>query len=249
MTLPTEGSLHQLKFYVTTAYSCGYLPKKLAQSLIATPQYLVDSRVYSGLIQQGFRRSGKFTYRPHCENCCACIPVRIPVADFVANRSQKRASKQHKNLTTHILPVGFRDGHYDLYHAYQRARHNTSVDEKDQAVEPDSIEQFQNFLCESNIDSVMVEFRENDELTMVSVIDIVQDGISAVYTFYDTSQTKSSYGTYNILWQIEWAKLLNLPYLYLGYFIQESPKMAYKTQYKPLQKLIEGDWVEDSDND
>jgi leucyl-tRNA---protein transferase len=92
----------------------------------------------------------------------------------------------------------------------------------------------------------MVEFRENDELKMVSVIDIVQDGISAVYTFYDTSQTKSSYGTYNILWQVEWAKLLNLPYLYLGYFIQESPKMAYKTQYKPLQKLIDGDWIEDN---
>jgi len=246
MTLPTEGSLQQLKFYVTTAYSCGYLPKKLAQSLIASPQHLVDSHVYSGLIQQGFRRSGKFTYRPHCENCTACIPVRIPVADFSANRSQKRAFKQHQALSIHILPVGFKEAHYRLYHAYQRARHSKPLDEKDQAVEPDNIEQYQNFLCESNINSVMVEFRDHDALKMVSVIDIVRDGISAVYTFYDTCNTKSSYGTYNILWQIEWAKQLNLPYLYLGYFIAESPKMAYKTQYKPLQKRIDGNWIEEN---
>ena len=91
MTLPSEATLHKLQFYVTTAYACGYLPGQRAQSLIATPQHLIDSRVYSALIQQGFRRSGKFAYRPHCENCNACTPVRLLVDDFMPSRTQRRS--------------------------------------------------------------------------------------------------------------------------------------------------------------
>ena len=103
MTLPSELHLQKVQFYVTTPYACGYLPKKLAQSLIATPHHLVDADVYSGLIQQGFRRSGKFSYRPHCESCNSCIPVRVVLHDFVPNRSQKRAYKQHSDLSTHVI--------------------------------------------------------------------------------------------------------------------------------------------------
>ena len=105
MTLASEPHLHKLQFYVTTPYACGYLPKKLAQSLIATPHHLVDANVYSGLIQQGFRRSGKFAYRPHCENCNACVPVRVVLPDFKPCRSQKRAYKQHANLTARVMPL------------------------------------------------------------------------------------------------------------------------------------------------
>jgi len=104
------------------------------------------------------------------------------------------------------------------------------------------MEQYNNFLCQSNVESVMVEFRENGQLKMVSVIDLVRDGISAVYTFYETSDTKASFGTYNVMWQIDWAKSLNFPYLYLGYWIKDSQKMAYKQNFKPLEKLIEGEW-------
>ncbi|MDO9050275.1 MAG: arginyltransferase [Methylotenera sp.] len=240
MHLPNDNALDKLQFYVTTSYSCGYLPNKLAQSLIATPQHLVNTEIYSSLIQQGFRRSGKFVYRPHCENCQACVPVRVILQDFAPNRSQKRALKQHQNLTTTILPVAFYEEHYALYATYQCARH---ADGKPTKLVDDT-EQYQSFLCQSNVESVLVEFRENNQLKMVSVIDIVSDGISAVYTFYDTTETKASFGTYNVLWQIDWAKSFNLPYLYLGYWIKDSPKMVYKQNYKPLEMLIDGKWLQ-----
>ena len=246
MTSPTEPQLQKLQFYVTTGYSCGYLPNKLAQSLIATPQHLINANVYGNLIQQGFRRSGVFAYRPHCEHCQACVPVRVTVQDFAPNRSQKRAFKQHLNLTTTILPVAFYEEHYALYADYQKQRH---ADDDKAAV--DNADQYKSFLCESNVESVLVEFRENGLLKMVSVIDIVHDGISAVYTFYDPTENKASYGTdlkrasygtYNVLWQINWAKQLGLPYLYLGYWIEESQKMRYKENFQPLEKLINGEW-------
>ena len=242
MTLPNDAPLQKLQFYVTTGYSCGYLPNKLAQSLIASPQHLIDANIYNGLIQQGFRRSGKFAYRPHCETCCECIPVRVVIENFNPSRSQKRAFKQHQNLTASILPIAFHEEHYKLYAAYQIARHANEEAEKNDKPEQDDVEQYRNFLCHSNVESVMVEFRENDQLKMVSVIDIVSDGISAVYTFYETADLKASYGTYNVLWQIDWAKTLDFPYLYLGYWIRESKKMAYKQNYKPLEMLIDAEW-------
>lgn len=253
MSLPSDKPLQKLQFYVTTGYSCGYLPNKLAQSLIASPQHLIDANVYSGLIQQGFRRSGKFAYRPHCENCRECVPVRVTLQNFLHSRSQKRAYKQHQNLTITILNIAFYQEHYALYASYQNARHsdkthsdknpNINDTNQDQKAEKEDVKQYKNFLCQTNVDSILVEFRENKQLKMVSVIDIVRDGISAVYTFYDTNDSKTSYGTYNVLWQAEWAKQLNLPYLYLGYWIRDSQKMAYKQNFKPLEKLIDGEWV------
>jgi arginyl-tRNA--protein-N-Asp/Glu arginylyltransferase len=242
MSLPNEVPLHKLQFYVTSGYSCGYLPNKLAQSLIAAPQHLINADVYSGLIQQGFRRSGKFAYRPHCDGCRECIAVRINIQQFQPNKSQKRAYKRHQNLDAIILPIAFHEDHHALYSAYQTARH--SEDSSQDADQHDE-EQYRNFLCQTNVDSVMVEFREQGKLKMLSVIDIVFDGISAVYTFYDTTDPKASLGTYNVLWQIEWASHLKLPYLYLGYWIKESQKMAYKQNFRPLEKLIDGEWVKD----
>ena len=238
MTSPNDIPLQKLQFYVTTPYTCGYLPGKLAQSLIAAPQHLVNASVYNSLIQQGFRRSGNFAYRPHCENCQECVPVRIVLSDFVPTRSQKRAYKQHQHISTAILPVDFHAEHYALYHAYQQARHAESLDK---APAQNDVEQYRNFLCQTNVESVLVEFRENGQLNMVSVIDIVDDGISAVYTFFDATK-RASYGTYNVLWQIEWAKRLAHPYLYLGYWVKDSQKMAYKQNFQPQQMYLDGEW-------
>ncbi len=241
MSLPNEQPLHKLQFYVTTSYKCGYLPNKLAQSLIASPQHLIDTKIYSGLIQQGFRRSGKFAYRPHCENCRACIAVRLVLGDFAPTRSQKRAYKRHADLTARILPLHFNQQHYALYASYQSQRHldETSAETKDDA------EQYRQFLCQSNVESLMIEFTDaSNQIKIVSVVDIVQGGVSAVYTFYDALETKSSFGIYSIMWLVEWTKSLNLAYLYLGYWIQDSPKMAYKKNFKPQQKLIDGEWFD-----
>jgi leucyl-tRNA---protein transferase len=243
MTIPSELPIHKLQFYVTTPYKCGYLPNKLAQSLIATPHHLVDSQVYSGLISQGFRRSGKFAYRPHCETCNACIPVRLILDQFVPNRSQKRAFKQHTDLNVRVLPLEFKQHHFELYNNYQHLRHadenNASPTEtKDEA------EQYRQFLCMSNVESLMIEFSDaQGQVKIVSVVDVVRDGISAVYTFYDATEAKASYGTYSIMWLAEWTKSLDLPNLYLGYWIQDSQKMAYKQQFKPQEKLIDGEWI------
>lgn len=242
MTLPNEPSLQKLQFYVTTPYSCGYLPKKLAQSLIASPQNLVNAQVYSGLIQQGFRRSGKFAYRPHCEQCTACIPVRLILRDFVPTRSQKRAFKQHQDLNASLHPIEFNEAHFTLYQTYQKQRHSDSLDKLGD-IESEA-DQYRQFLCQSNVNSVMIEFKNaQGELKIVSVVDIVSDGVSAVYTFYDATDTKASYGTFSIVWLSEWTKNLNLPFLYLGYWIQDSQKMAYKANFQPQEKLVDGEWI------
>jgi arginyl-tRNA--protein-N-Asp/Glu arginylyltransferase len=235
MTLPSDPHLQKLQFYATTDYPCGYLPGKKAQSLIATPHHLIDAGTYSGLIQLGFRRSGKFAYRPHCQHCNACIPVRLPVAEFQPKRSQRRAWRQHQNLRAAILPLAFSEEHYALYAAYQALRHHSGN-------EHETVEQYRNFLVQSNVDSVIIEFRLENVLKIVSVVDTVRDGISAVYTFYDASDGSASYGTYNVLWLIDWCRNLGLPYLYLGYWIAESPKMAYKQNFMPQQCLIDGVW-------
>lgn len=243
MTLPTDLPVHKLQFYVTTPYTCGYLPGKMAQSLIATPQHLVTAPVYNGLIQQGFRRSGKFSYRPHCENCRACIPVRLVLADFLPSRSQKRAFKQNADLTAHVVPVHFSEAHFALYQTYQIARHSPAEGAENSETK-DEAEQYRQFLCTSNVESLMIEFCDaNGALKIVSVIDILNDGISAVYTFYDTTETKASFGTFSIMWLANWAKAANLDYLYLGYWIEKSQKMSYKQAFKPQQKLIDGEWI------
>ena len=194
MTLPSELPLHKLQFYVTTPYKCGYLPNKLAQSLIAAPHHLVDSQIYSGLITQGFRRSGKFAYRPHCETCNACIPIRLILSEFAPNRSQKRAFKQHADLKASVMPLHFSQHHFELYNSYQHLRH-TDEDNINQTEPKDEAEQYRQFLCQSNVESLMIEFRDaNNQIKIVSVVDIVQDGVSAVYTFYDATDISATSG-------------------------------------------------------
>lgn len=235
MTKPTDSALQKIQFYVTAPYACGYLANQMAQSLIATPQDLVDGYQYSGLIQQGFRRSGKFVYRPHCEKCNACVPVRLPVAAFHANRSQQRAFKLHQDLDVTITSLNYDEAQYKLYKAYQIARHEGNEAEE-------SEEQYRNFLVQSNVDSLCISFTHNGALKIVSVVDIVKDGVSAVYTFYDTTDNHASYGTFGVMWLIEWCKQLKLPYLYLGYWIKDSRKMAYKQNFAPQEALIDGEW-------
>ena len=236
--------IQKLQFYVTTSYKCGYLPNKLAQSLIAAPHHLVDTDTYSELIQQGFRRSGKFAYRPHCEECNACIPVRIVLNEFAETRSQKRALRRHNDLTIRILPVSFNQSHFKLYESYQSLRHEEEV-HLNQSNSENAKNQYKQFLCQSNVESLMIEFRDdNNQVKIISVVDVLRDGVSAVYTFYDAENTKSSYGTHAIMWLIDWTKSLQLPYLYLGYWIKESQKMIYKQQFKPQEKLIDGEWLE-----
>ena len=242
MTQLKELPLTELQFYATAPYPCSYLPGKTARSQVATPSHLIHADLYGELVNAGFRRSGLYTYRPYCDECNACTATRIPVKDFVANRSQKRSWKKHSGLDIRVLNLGYQEEHFQLYQHYQNERHaGSDMDQDDQ-------DQYMQFLLQSRVNSRIVEFRDgpNDtdpgHLRMVSMIDILDQGISSVYTFFDTSNPSTSYGSFSILWQIQQALELELPYLYLGYYIQNSKRMSYKARFQPIEGLVDDHW-------
>lgn len=227
-----------LHYYATAPYPCSYLDHKEARSQVATPVQFISTDIYSYLINRGFRRSGIFTYQPYCDQCQACLPTRVLTNAFTPNRSQRRAWKQHQDLIATSCPLEFKEEHFALYQAYQSTRHTGG------GMDQDTSEQYTEFLLRSNIRTELIEFRmPSGELKMVSIIDRVNDGLSSVYTFFDPAP-HHAFGIYNILWQIETAKQQQLPYVYLGYWIQESPKMRYKSAFRPLEVFHQQQWTD-----
>ncbi|MCJ8340929.1 MAG: arginyltransferase [Pseudomonadales bacterium] len=230
--------LTELQFFATPEHDCSYLSGLKAKTLFIDPNDKIEQRVYTQLSELGFRRSGKHIYRPHCDNCQACMSIRLPVQLFDISKSQRRVLNKNRDLIISKAIPQYTDEYYDLYQEYIQVRH------VDGDMYPPSKDQFINFLVESTQQSCFYEFRQPDgKLVAVANMDILEGSLSAVYTFFDPKLTKRSLGSFAILWQIAQARRLKLDYLYLGYWVENCQKMKYKTDYKPMQLLINGKWL------
>lgn len=238
MSHEKENNEQQLKLFQTNEHDCSYLPDLQARTLFIDPETKLTKTSQTRLAALGFRRSGDFVYRPHCKDCNACIPVRIPVNHFKASRTQRRILNRNRSLTVEICPATANDERYDLYARYISARH------QDGDMYPPSPEQFADFLCNSEADSRFIEYRDEGKLVAVAVTDFLDDAYSAVYSFFDPDNQRASYGVYTILSQIEQAKQAGFDYLYLGYWIKACQKMSYKVDYRPVELFINDRWTE-----
>lgn len=230
--------LEKFQFFITKkAEKCSYLDDREGKIVLVDPQAEINHQNFSALAYGGFRRSGQMIYKPRCAECAQCVACRIPVQDFLINSIQKKAWKRNQDLMITIIPAQeATDLHAELYVKYIHSRHADRMQ-----VEP-STKQFYEYLVISRTDNIFIEFWLNQQLIAVSACDIFEDGLSAVYTFFDPDYHKRSLGVFGVLTQIEYAKSLNLDYVYLGYWIPHSPKMNYKAQYQPLELLYNGKW-------
>jgi arginine-tRNA-protein transferase len=233
---------HKLNLFLTLPHTCSYLPERTAATLFADPAYPKDKGVCSHLLQQGFRRSGDILYKPYCGSCQSCVSVRIAVKTFKPRRNQRRIWQKNQDLHIIEKPPEYCDQHFDLYQRYVSARHS------DGGMDDVDAQSYMRFLTVFWADTRFYEFRRDDALLAVAVVDHVDDGLSAVYTFFEPNEEHRSLGTYCVLWEVETAWHMGLEYVYLGYWIKECRKMAYKNHYQPLQGFINGEWraMEDS---
>lgn len=226
-----------LKLFATHPHACSYLDEREATTVFIDPDACIDKTLYSRLSALGFRRSGQHVYRPQCQQCKACIPLRIPVARFIPSRSQRRVLKRNQDLQLKVFDTGKSDQFYDLYARYIAARH------RDGDMYPPSRHQYDGFLTSEWQITRFLAAYSGEHLVGVAVCDLLDEGLSAVYTFYDPALESRSLGTWFILQQLIWVAELDLPYLYLGYWIEECEKMSYKAKFAPQQRLIDGVWV------
>lgn len=237
MNKSSSNRLRTLMSYLTPPHQCSYLPAQQATNQFISPELPIDTGLYTHLIKLGFRRSGDYVYRPRCFGCDACIPVRIPAARFRANRSQRRNWQINCGIAAHRRPAEFNEEHFDLYRRYLAWRHGGG------GMDNPAPRDYMGFLTSRWINTQFYELREGATLVGVSVIDVLVDSLSAVYSFYEPAYSQRGIGVFSILWQINEARRLGLPWVYLGYWIQDCAKMKYKGGYRPLEAYRNGRWV------
>lgn len=229
--------ISSIKLYATHEHPCSYLKDRSATTIFVDPMLAMNGRIYSELSDFGFRRSGAHVYRPNCRSCQACIPVRIPVDIFQPSRAQKRCIKRNRDVVTVLTSNINTDEHYALYESYINSRH------ADGDMYPPTRDQYEDFLSSEWGVTRYIELRLDGELLAVAVSDRLDQGLSAIYTFFKPDEHSRSLGVLAVLRQVELAKSMNLPYVYLGYWIRECGKMRYKNQYRPLDMFINNTWL------
>lgn len=231
------NDIQQLHFYQTAGHPCSYLPGQEARTVFLDPAVPISKDNYSALVTAGFRRSGAHLYRPACDTCQACLSARVKVRAFAQNKRFKRVWRRNQDLHSRAIKHLDAPEFYDLYSRYINARH------VDGDMHPPSQEQYRAFIETKTETTHFYAFYAQQTLLAVSVVDELDHGLSAMYTFFDPEQRSRSLGSYVILWQIEKARRLNLPYVYLGYWIKQCDKMRYKTDYRPLELFTGRSWV------
>jgi arginine-tRNA-protein transferase len=245
----TEHKSNFPEFYITAPQPCPYLPGRLERKLFThltrdKPNFLIDN-----LLKGGFRRSQNIAYMPYCDACSACVPVRILVDEFNPKRSLKRIARANYDVTATRRDPAPSTEQYALFRGYIDARH------ADGGMAEMSVLDYSLMVEDSVVKTFVTEYRvphgENggSELIGVSLCDRLSDGISMVYSFYDPDQSPRSLGTYMILDQVEFARRLGLPFVYLGYWIEGSRKMRYKNRFQPQEHLTSKGWVRTEDSD
>jgi len=230
------GRKRQLALYLSAPHACSYLQDRQSSTLFTDPEQAMDMPSYTQLLHHGFRRSGRMVYAPRCEDCSQCLSVRIPVDAFVPRRRHRRVLQINHDIRVREARAAFDPRHYALYRRYTAARHG------DGDMADASPADYLAFLHADWCETRFLEFLLGDRLVAVAVTDLPLDGLSAVYTFFDPEFPERSLGTYAILSQITRARALGLPYLYLGYWIRDSRKMAYKARFRPLELWHQAQW-------
>jgi len=236
---------------VSKVFPCNYLPDQEERLLIAVDERLHTSDNYAWLMTQGFRRSGEQSYRPHCPNCNACQSIRVLVNDYCPSKSQKRSLKRNDNLIIK-QSTSLKDSYYPLFENYINTLH------QDGSMYPASFEQFKSFLScnltkqlfietwlpadENTDEGDAVAGSNREQLLCVAVTDVLNNGLSAVYTFYHPAHKAKGLGIFSILTQLSLCQEMALPYLYLGYQIDDCQKMNYKNRYFPFERFIDNEW-------
>ena len=226
----------ELRFFATAPRRCSYLQDRNAISVFADPEARLSPAIYNQLARYGFRRSGNDLYVPACPGCSEGVPVRILASQFVRSRSQQKIWNRNRDLVCTILPAEYRNEHFDLYKRYQKARH------PDGGMDNPTPDEYIRFLGCDWCDTHFIEFRLERKPVAVAVTDRLYNALSAVYTFFDPLLDRRSLGTYAILQQIEMTREAGCDWLYLGYWIQGSGKMQYKSRFQPMQAFRDGHW-------
>lgn len=225
-----------IRLYRTLPHDCGYLPARRTINAVVDPALPVDPLLYSRLAGLGFRRSGDRIYRPACPACDACIPLRVPVAEFAPDRSQRRTLRRNRDLVMVECAPVYDPEHFELYRCYLSARHGEG------GMDASSEADYPGFLVCDGIDTRFLEFRLDGRCVAVAVVDVLIDGLSAVYTFFDPDLPRRSLGVYALLRELEVAGRAGRKWLYLGYWIADCPKMNYKSAWYPHEVFVGGHW-------
>lgn len=236
MKSESDDQEQTVRLYRTGEHSCSYLKGQQARTLFLDPELTFNRDLYEQLTHMGFRRSGMHLYKPDCKRCDACMPSRVRVTEFEWKRRFRRVLKKNADLSMHRVPCRFSMEQYKLYEHYIATRHS------DGDMYPPSVDSFRDFLLSRPDLGFILEFRREGELLAVAFTDRLESGLSATYTFFRTDCADRSLGTFAILKQIELCRALYLPYLYLGYWVPGSPQMTYKSNFQPLDILINRRW-------